>query len=320
MRHLLQLIACTILLTVIAACSNAADLEVTSGVEPTTTEQALSETIPTTVAPVVQSTLGSTPESMAFDESDIEFFEYRAPTSPEAPGCVAATALLSDPSFQASDARMREAALIDATSDILGGAEDAWLAIRDERLAETDDLEMRFAKMQTASDSGNQLNRITWEACGLPILQIDLLLTRGCSPSFNCDEPDIWAEVLPCFHMERFTMELFPGMSLENENYLPIDCSTATRIELDRDGTWMAKRTQEELARLITAWVVESDIAAGTSSAQALADGQLVQQGVDLDFADPRMIVEPTIELPGLVAARDLPDGHILVAGDFVNP
>lgn len=332
MLGIIRLITCIFLLVTMSGCSRSTDPDTsTDSLQPTreqsVTERDLFDTSTTRIAPDVSATItpegsttpDSTPDPLAFDDSGVEVIGYQAPTNPDAAGCVAARSLLLDPAFQQSDARAREDALIEATSDVLAGAEDAWFAIRDVAVAESEDFETRAADMTTAFESANHLNQTTWETCGVPILDVDDLISTGCTVAIAC-EPATWADSLPCFELERFTVEIGPDVTFDQENYRPIDCATAERIELDQGGAWQRQVTLEERARLVSVWIIETEIAAGTSAAQALEDDQIIQTTVDRDLDDPMAIIDPSFELQGLVAARDLPVGQILVAGDFIAP
>lgn len=323
MPVLLRFLILAALCVVVAGCSGADNDEVGIAVAPSVSQPSvdLFETSRTTEATDGSATHESAPEPLALEEDVEVVVEYRAPTTPDAPGCVAATALLFDSVFRTSDDQTREAALIEATTDLLGEAKQTWLSVRDEMLGDDADFETRAAATKLAFEAANEVNRITWQTCGLPILDIDdLLTTSGCFASLDCDERNVWAETLPCFEMKRFTLEIGPEVSLDQETYQPVDCDTTEPLELDRDGTWRAQRSLDETMQLTDGWVVATDIAAGTSSAQALADSQIVRAEIHLDQWDPRGIVDPDVELQGLVASRDLPSGHLLVAGDFIAP
>lgn len=73
-------------------------------------------------------------------------------------------------------------------------------------------------------------------------------------------------------------------------------------------------------AALGSAWIVQSQIPKGTPSEQAVGQGLIELTEVPVEFIPPTAIVDPSAELNNLVAVVDLPQGSMLVSGNFVAP
>lgn len=73
-------------------------------------------------------------------------------------------------------------------------------------------------------------------------------------------------------------------------------------------------------AALGSAYIVKSQIPKGTPSEQAVGQGLIELTEVPVEFIPASAIVDPNAELNNLVAVVDLPQGSMLVAGNFVAP
>ncbi|MGF1599953.1 MAG: Flp pilus assembly protein CpaB [Acidimicrobiales bacterium] len=67
-------------------------------------------------------------------------------------------------------------------------------------------------------------------------------------------------------------------------------------------------------------WVVRQEIAKGTPAEQAVAQNLIHQAEMPAKFRPATAIVDPELELAGLVAVTDLPINAPLVTGNFVSP
>ena len=229
--------------------------------------------------------------------------------------------MVLDPEFQSLDRRGREVALLEVMTDLFDGLDAEWLIVREQTMGGNPDVVGEAEEWIAAAEVANSIDAMSFSACGFPALAASTTLsTPGCPATAQCELPDVWAATIPCYEVETTEIELVPDPPLvwSLDEYLPTDCDSGERIELDRGGTWKPTISLEQALRMTTVWVTSAPIPAGTTAEEVIADGLLVETYVDIADVPPIAIVDPAAELAGLAASRDLPADHILEAGDFL--